>query len=109
MGKTAVILLFVGLAAGLWLGFNPTTHKALVRWWDRETASQARAQPHSVLSLRQLDAGVSRLFRSAPKPRTAPKSETPTLLAWNQIVAAFQAFWHALEKIWLSFVGKLKT
>ncbi len=109
MGRTGVILLIVGLAVGLFLGFNPSTHRAIVRWWDRETRIQGRAEPHTAFSLRQLDKSVARLFRTAPRPETPPKSENPRLVTWDQIVAAFQAFWHALEQIWLSFIAKLKT
>ena len=112
MGKMAVLLMLAGLAVGLWLGFNPATHKELVRLWN-STSVTGVPRAHgggspALISLRQLDARVSRFFRSAPRVQAEPKSQPETSPAWTQISAALQALWRALERIWLSILAKIK-
>jgi hypothetical protein len=94
----------------LWLGFNPETHKELVRLWNSTTVSQAhgRSSP-ALISLRQLDARVARFFRSAPRVQAEPKSQPETPSVWTQISAALQALWRALERIWLSILAQIKS
>ncbi len=111
MGKSAVLLLLIGLAVGLWLGFNPATHRDLVRWWDRTTAAQARnhttATPSAAISLRQLDRSISRWFRTAARPQSSPPEKSSPSPTWSQVVGTLQAFWHALEQVWVRFLLSL--
>ncbi len=109
MGKSAVLLLLIGLAVGLWLGFNPTTHRDLVRWWDRTTAAQARNRetPSATVSLRQLDRSINRWFRTAARPQSSPPEKSSPAPTWNQVVATLQAFWHAVEQVWVRFLLSL--
>ncbi len=109
MGKYAALLLIVGLAIGLWLGFNPTTHKELVRFWDSTKTSQAHGQPRAVVNLRQLDTKVALWFRSSTSTRATPGSRTTSVSASREISAAWQAFWNALRQIWLSMMASLRT
>lgn len=109
MQKYSILMILAGLAVGLFLGFNPTTHRDLVRWWDSTSASQRQAQatpaPFS-LSLRQFDSKVARLFRASSNSQTTARSRPPTQSLWSQIVAAVQSLWHALQRIWLSILAK---
>ncbi len=111
MGKSAVLLLLIGLAVGLWLGFNPATHRDLVRWWDRTTAAQTRnhtaATPSAAISLRQLDRSISRWFRTATQPQSPPREKSSPAPSSNQVVALLQAFWHALEQAWARLLVSL--
>ena len=111
MRRYSLLLILAGLAVGLFLGFNPTTHRDIARWWSSATAQaavsqrQANRTPAPLISLRQFDNSVARLFRTATRPQTSVRSEPATLPGWSQIVAALQAFWHALQQIWLSLVA----
>lgn len=107
MGRTALLALLIGLAIGLSLGFNPTTHRELLRWWDRELAAQANGKPHAAAAIRQLDSRLARSLQSSPKPLAHPGSQTNTVPTSRQIGAELQAFWLALQHIWLSFWAKL--
>ncbi len=117
MGKFAILFLLAGLAVGLWLGFNPTTHSQLARDWKQVTVSNTRSRTTSSpsLSLRQLDTKVSIWLKSAQRSqtqtqttsRTSPSTSTSTSTIGKQITAALQAFWQALQRLWLSFVAKL--
>lgn len=107
MGRTGLLFLLIGLAAGLWLGFNPTTHRDLVRWWNREVASEASGKPVAGLSARQLNSRLARSLRSSPQPLAQPEAQRNTVPTWNQIVAELHAFWLALEQVWLNFLAQL--
>ncbi len=109
MGRYAVLFLLVGLAVGLWLGFNPTTHRDLVRWWDRTNATQARNRetPTATISLNQLDRSINRWFRTATQPQSAPREKSSPAPSSNQIVALLQTFWHALEQAWARLLVSL--
>ncbi len=109
MGRYAVLLLLVGLAVGLWLGFNPATHRALVRWWDRTNASEARTRetPTATISLTQIDRSINRWFRTATQPQSPPREKSSPAPSSNQVVSLLQAFWHALEQAWARLLVSL--
>ncbi len=109
MGKSAVLLVLIGLAVGLWLGFNPTTHRELVRWWEHTTASQARTRetPTAAINLRQLDRSITRWFRTEARPQSTTPERSNPVPSSNEIVATLQAFLRALEQIWVQFLLKL--
>ncbi len=109
MGRSALLLLLVGLAVGLWLGFNPTTHRDLVRWWDRTTAGQARASetPSAAVSLRQIDRSITRWFRTTTRPQSAVPEKSSPAPTWNAVVAMLQALWHTIEQAWARFLLNL--
>jgi hypothetical protein len=107
MGKFTPLLVLAGLAVGLWLGFNPTTHKELMRLWDSGIATQAYSQPRTLANLRQLDRRVSLFLRSSPTTEASPRSERTAAPTWAKISAAFQGFWRALQEIWLRLTAKI--
>jgi hypothetical protein len=109
MGKYAALLLIVGLAVGLWLGFNPTTHKDLVKFWNSTTTAQERSRPRALVNLRQLDTKIGLWLRSATTSRTGAGSRQTSDSASRQISAAWQAFWNALVRIWLDITAKFKA
>lgn len=108
MGKYGLLLLIAGLVIGLWLGFNPAAHREVLRLWHEATVSQARTQPSAEVSIRTLDTQIARLFRISPRAQVTRRSQPNAAPVWNQIVAMLQAFWHALQRIWLSIVGNVR-
>jgi hypothetical protein len=111
MGRSAILLVLIGLVVGLWLGFNPTTHRELVRWWNHTTTSQVRstATQTGTISLRQLDRRINRWFRTEARPQrqgTPPAAASPVPTG-NEIAATLQAFWRALEQVWVRFLLNL--
>jgi hypothetical protein len=107
MGRSAILLALLGLAVGLWLGFNPTTHRELNRWWTRTTAGQASAGPSSAANLRQLDRRLNQFLRTQPRPASQPQAASSPVPTARQISATLQAFWHALQQIWARLLMKL--
>ena len=107
MARSAVLFVLVGLAVGLWLGFNPTTHRDLERWWARNTTRQTAGTPGAALSLRQVDRRVTAWFRSAARPSNPPPAQTNSVPNWHQVSTTLQDFVRALQQIWLEFQVKL--
>jgi hypothetical protein len=109
MGKSAVLLVLLGLVVGLWLGFNPTTHRELARWWDHTAAPAAHTSgtPTADVNLRQLDRRITRWFRTEARPQSTPPAASSPVPSSNEIVATLQAFWHALEQVWVRLLQTL--
>jgi hypothetical protein len=105
--RFGILFLLVGLAVGLWLGFNPAAHRDVVRWWDRTSRAETSASVPSAFSSRQLNRSLSRLLRSTPRPQAAPQSERNTVPTGSQISTELQALWNALQRIWLDFIARL--
>ncbi len=110
MGKSVVLFVLVGLAVGLWLGFNPAAHREVVRLWDsataRSEAQSRKGETTTTFSLRSLDARVARFFRTTPSAQVTPKSQPGTVNIGAQISALLQQIWQAIQKIWLSLVAQ---
>lgn len=102
-----VLLLVVGLAVGLYLGFNPVTHRDLTRWWNREVTSQPTGKPHAAATIRQLNSQLARSLKSSPKPLAQTTPQANTVPTTNQIGAELHAFWLALQRTWLTFWAQL--
>jgi len=107
MNKLPVLLLIAGLAIGLWLGFNPTTHRELVGFWNSATKTdQAHARPVAALNIRQLDQKVAVWFRTTTRVQVTPQSRPTALPIWKQISAALQTFWNAMQRFLASIISR---
>ena len=107
MRMSALLFLLIGLAVGLYLGFNPTTRRDLTHWWNRETASQVDGKSQAALGIRQLNSQLNRSLRSSPKPLSQPGAQQNNVPTTGQIGNELHAFWLALERIWLNFLAQL--
>src|SRR5512143_3505758 len=91
---TGVLLLLVGLAVGLWLGFNPKAHQETVRDWNQATASVA----HLRLT------APAKQKASQPSGFKVPSISVPkvsTSAAWKQVSTAFEMLLHSVERLWV--------
>ena len=105
MSKLPWLLLIAGLATGLWLGFNPTTHRELVRFWNNATkTSETHARPIGSLDLRQLDRKVNGWFRSTARVQAQPLRPS-SLPIWKQVSAGLEAFWNAIQRFLASMIS----
>lgn len=106
MAKSAVFLLIVGFALGMWVGFNPQLHKQVVDTWDHAKASfmNIQAQVSGKAS------NSSNNTVSQPAPQTQVKSKPgaqPTSVVWRQISSMFAALWNSMQHIWLQIRADL--
>lgn len=106
MNRFAILFLLVGLAAGLWLGFNPAAHRAVVRWWDSTNSSRATASQTPLVNVQGVNHSINRLLRSSARPQPTRVPQTNTVPSGTQISAELQTFWNALQKLWLSFIAQ---
>ena len=107
MRMSALLFALIGLAVGLYLGFNPVAHRDLVRWWNRETANQVDGRTHDAFSIRQWNSQLNRSLQSSPKPLVQTGAQRSTVPTLTQIGDELHAFWLALEHVWLSFLAQL--
>jgi hypothetical protein len=101
MSKMAAgLLLIVGLAVGLWLGFNPKAHAETVRDWSRLTESVAHMRFTSAAKL-----PTSQAPSTAAKPAPHPQISTST--AWRQVSAQLNTFWMSLQHLWRAVAARI--
>lgn len=101
MSKTAgILLLALGLAVGLWLGFNPKAHQETVRDWDRATAAVAHVRLTSEAKPRAPQPPVVKSL-----PGSLPKVATSA--AWKQVSAAFETLWHSVQSLWVRVTASI--
>jgi hypothetical protein len=91
MFRTAVFLLFLGLALGLWLGFNPRAHSEMVRSWDQMRAAYVRFKDSASLAIHNWSAGSK---------ASQPSGSSSLDSAWKQLSADLAAVWHSVENLW---------
>ncbi len=102
MSKFGVLFLLIGLAIGLFLGFNPATHRDLVREWNRARIGQASGSPSLTTTVVRR---AGRFLRSSPKVQAEP---TP-VPSGTQIQAELQALWNALRQLGLNFIARFRA
>jgi len=106
MNRFAILFLLVGLAVGLWLGFNPAAHRAVVRWWDSTNSSRATASQTPLVNVQGVNRSINRLLRSSPRPQPTRAPQTTTVPSGTQITAELQLLWNAIQRLWLSFIAQ---
>jgi hypothetical protein len=107
MAKSAVLLLIVGLAFGLWLGFNPQAHAQTIKNWDQAKASYIQIKAKATTQIHQWDTKVSAVGKSSPKAEPASQSRPDTSAAWKQISTAFESLWNSIQRIWSNITAKI--
>ena len=126
MVKSAVLLLVVGLAAGLWLGFNPQAHQETLQKWDSVKSEYMKITADSNLKVQssnttqatsQVRTYSKSRSKSEPATATQPQTQAPSQPAisinWNQISTqistAFETAWNSLQGFWANVVAKINT
>jgi hypothetical protein len=120
MTRSTVLLLIVGLAIGLWLGFNPQAHQQTVQQWDSIKSSFLKFKTGASSNLpglnfnststTQTSSKSKSKFASQPQQPTAqhPTTQQPTpSFDWKQITTAFAPIWNSLQSIWASIMAKI--
>lgn len=99
MSKSAGILLLVlGLAIGLWLGFNPQAHQQTLQTWD-----------HSKTAFVQMTAKAPAVHAPTSTAKPAPAVAPTASNAWKQITIAFESMLHSLQRLWLNVTARIRT
>jgi len=107
MTKSATLLLIVGLAVGLWLGFNPQAHAQIVKDWGRAKTSYVQFKAQASTQVRHLDTKVSAVGKSSPKAEPVSQSQPNVSAAWKQISTAFETLWSSVQRTWSNITAKI--
>lgn len=87
--SAAVVFLVVGLAIGLWFGFNPQAHQQVEKSWSQLTLTAEHAGVRATTGIRTTQSPAA-----TAKPAAQAK-ETATV-AWKQITMTFNTLWSSL-------------
>ncbi len=108
MFKVTALLIILGMALGLWLGFNPQMHAKVVQSWDRTKVFFAKlgtnfsATANSWTSQTKVRAQVG-------QKSTASLSSRSFSTAWKQFVSAWSTFMESLQKIWHELASNVSS
>ncbi len=102
MAKSAVLLLVVGFALGLWLGFNPQAHKQVVEDWNHGRAVLANLQAQVTGTTHGATAQAN-----TPEPASSKPGAQPTSVVWRQLSSMLTTLWNSLQHIWLQIRSSL--
>ncbi len=95
--KSAALLLAFGLVIGIWMGFNPTTHKQIARSMSSTEVLFARLQTDISTTTHKW----ATEFKASEKTTAVSKNTTkPNTSIWQQISDTFASWWKALQAFW---------
>lgn len=104
MFKSAGLLLILGLAVGLWLGFNPQAHRGVVQSWDNMRSGYLQVKGDAAVKMHDWFTQVNLRTQAPSQPKPQPAASS----AWRQISYAFEGFWNSLQRIWLNIRASIR-
>jgi len=119
MARSGVLLLILGLAVGLWLGFDPQAHQQTVQQWDSIKTSFTNTTAQTNLKLPSVSSNTTTTTTTSNKKGSKSSSSTSTTssspgqpsfsLDWNRVTTAFHDIWTSLQRTWASITAKINT
>jgi len=108
MFKSTALLLVLGIALGLWVGFNPQMHGKVVQSWDNAKVFFVRLETNFSNTI---SAWTMRTKAQAQvgKKTVASITTKPFATAWQQFVSAGGAFLQSMQRIWLDLMINLNV
>ena len=99
MFKAAALLFILGIALGLWLGFNPPMHEKVVQNWDHTKAFFARLGTNFSTAISTWT-NQAKAQAQVGQKTVANLNARPLATAWQQFVSAWTTFMESLQHIW---------
>jgi hypothetical protein len=97
MVKISLLLLAVGLAVGLWLGFNPQMHTRMVQNWEVAHSSFTSAGTNLTIT--------GRSMISSPSVKSVHSFGNNG--EWSRTSADFEELWLIIQKTWHDIIVNL--
>lgn len=98
MSRSAGLLLVLGLAFGLWVGFNPQAHRQAVQTWEEAKADYVHFQSQAAVKVGDWTSNVGENTQVQVNSKPAqPLTSSP---AWKQLSSALDAFWNSVQRMW---------
>jgi hypothetical protein len=109
MFRSAVLLLVVGLAVGLWLGFNPQAHQQTIQKWDSVKSAYLKFMSDANMKVQGLNSHISTSLQTNPGSKSVTPSQPTATEAWKQITTAFDSFWTSMQRFFANVTAKIKS
>jgi hypothetical protein len=109
MARSAVLLLILGLAAGLWLGFNPQAHQQTIQKWDSVKSSYVKFMAGTTAKIQGMNTGINTSLQTSPRVKLAPQSQPNVSQVWRQVSAAFETAWNSMKSFLANATAKINT
>ena len=100
----AGLLLLLGIAIGLWFGFNPQARQKLLENWGQAKSAYLRVQAQVKTKFNGVALQLSSTKQGAPG--SVPKWINT---AWRQLTSIFNAIWISARRLWLSISSNINT
>ncbi len=114
MAKSAIFLLVVGFALGLWIGFNPQLHKQAVTSWDHTRAFFANLQTQVSSASHGISFQSNVKVQSNPQTQSSPQAQSKSgpgmqtvNVMWRQVSSILATLWNSLQHLWLQIRASL--
>ncbi len=99
MFKITALLFVLGIALGLWFGFNPQMHAKVVQNWDNAKAFLSRLETNFSTTLSTW-MNQAKARASVSQQAVSKVNAKPFTNAWQQFVSAWGTFIESLQRIW---------
>ena len=109
MFRFAVLLLIVGLAVGLWLGFNPQAHQQTIQKWDSVKSAYLKFMTDAYAKIQGLNSHVSTSLQTNPRSKVVTPSQQTATEAWKQVTTAFDSFWSSMQRFIANVTAKINS
>ncbi|HUH96316.1 MAG TPA: hypothetical protein VLZ89_03095 [Anaerolineales bacterium] len=108
MFKSTVLLFVLGIALGLWLGFNPQAHGKVVQNWDHTRVFFAGLETNFSNTIHTWTMRTEVQAQDGQKT-VSNISARPFTTAWQQFVSAGGTFLQSIQRIWLGLIASANT
>ncbi|HEX2697338.1 MAG TPA: hypothetical protein VHM28_06475 [Anaerolineales bacterium] len=99
MLKSVALLFVLGLALGLWVGFNPQAHEKVVQGWEGTKTFFVTMKTNASVSFQDWLTGI----KSGEQNGTASVG-----VAWKQISSVFTTLWDSVIRFWSNLTNGLR-
>ena len=109
MFRSAVLLVTIGLAVGLWLGFNPQAHQQTIKKWDSVKTSYLKFMTDANLKIQGLRSHITTSPQASPKVKIVSPSQTTAFSVWKQVTTAFETLWGSVQRFFATVTAKINS
>ena len=107
MFRSAGFLLIIGLAIGLFLGFNPQAHQATIQKWDSARSSYLKFMANATAKVQGLNSHITSTAQSGSRVTNQPQTSVSS--SWNQVSTAFENLWASVQKFFANVTAKINS
>lgn len=107
MFRSAGFLLLIGLAIGLFLGFNPQAHQATIQKWDSLHSSYLKFMSNATAKAQGLNSHITSTTQTGSRTTGQPQISVPS--SWKQVSAVFENLWESVQRFFANVTAKINS